>query len=106
MPSRRTALLTFAALVALAPAAASARERNRSWTAAGAGGRTASGGMTRSYDRSSGAYARQASQTGPNGRTRSATGSGTAQDGTYAGTRSVTAPNGTTRTTDIELSRN
>ena len=106
MTARRHLMMAFAALAGLAPAAASARERSRSWTAAGSGGRTASGGMTRSYDRSSGAYARQASQTGPNGRTRSATGSGTVQDGTYTGTRSVTAPNGNTRTTDIELSRN
>jgi hypothetical protein len=86
--------------------AASARERSRSWSRTVAGGRSASGGMTRSFDRDTGAYSRQASQTGPNGRSRSATGAGTVQDGTYTGTRSVTAPNGTTRTMDIEASRN
>lgn len=103
---RRRLLMLLAGVAGLVPAAASARERSRSWSATGPGGRSASGGAARSYDRPSGAYARQAAQTGPNGRSRSATGAGTVQEGTYSGTRSVTGPGGNTRTTTIEATRN
>ncbi|WP_137126847.1 hypothetical protein [Roseomonas sp. HF4] len=61
--------------------------------------------MTRSYDPATGTRQRSASKTGPNGRTRSATGQGTVQDGTYSGTRDVTGAGGKTRSTDIERTR-
>jgi hypothetical protein len=104
MTERRFLLLAFAAIVAGA-APAEAKTRSRSVSVTGSGGRTASGTTTRSYDRTTGAYARQSTQTGPNGRTRSVPGQGTTQDGTYTGSRTVTGPSGDTRTAQMEATR-
>ena len=90
----------------VAPAAqATPRTRGRSWTGTGSGGRAWSGQSTRTTDRAAGTTSRDASQTGPNGGTRSVHGEGTFSNGTYTGTRSVTGPQGNTRTEDVTYTR-
>jgi hypothetical protein len=105
MRGRRSLPLRLIAAPAGRTPAAGARERSRAWRATGSSGRSASGGMTRSFDPATGARQRSASQTGPNGRTRSATGRGTVQDGTCSGTRDVTGAGGHARSTEIEVTR-
>lgn len=95
---RRMVVALAAGLAILAAGAAEAQSRSGATTVTGPNGQTATRSYGATWDPYTGTYTRNSTVTGPNGYSRSVSGSGQAAPGQWSGSRTLTGPYGNSRT--------